>query len=235
MYGEYNSPFELTFDDISIILEECESGFTYTRTKGEDITKKNIMGDDISVYISPVEPLNIPMKLTSALLIELDEPIIVQPNIKRQMYLTFPLEIGFFLKKQVKQKPFDLFSVSKPKYTLYGDVKTGTICKYWKSDVYSSVPKTDLAREGVLELSVKNVFGDWIEVHHIAFNAYGMKIYFDEEGVSMRSKVFIKAENVSVTDFVDKPLRKGMQRGIEVFTKDRRPLIGTRFVMEAGL
>jgi len=235
MYGDYELPFQLSTDEFTLMTETSGDGFTYTRTVGEDIVSKQILTDTAKLNISPIEPLNLPMKLTSALQIELENAIVIKPQSKRKVYLTFPVELGVFLYAERSQKSIDIFSLKKPKYTLYGDVSTGTICKYWKSTVFPDIPETNILHEGVIELSIKNNSIDWIEIHKVVFNAYGMKIFYDEDLVAMRARMAIKAEDISVTDFINKPLKKGMKKALELYIKEKQPLKGTRFIMDGGL
>ncbi len=235
MYGDHELPFHLQNGDFSIKTEGSGDGFTYTRDVKEDIVSKHILTDTGVVNISPIEPLNLPMELTNALLIELDTSVIIKPRSKRKLFLSFPVEVGVSLPSNKGQKIVDIFSLVKPKYTLYGDVSTGKICKHHKSQVYPEIPKKNIYHEGIIELSVKNNSLDWVEVHNVVFNAFGMKIYYDDEIVGMKARMLIKTEDISFTDFVDKPLKKGMKKGVELYIKEKQHLKGNRFIMEGGL
>ncbi|MFO8109566.1 MAG: DUF432 domain-containing protein [Thermoplasmata archaeon] len=235
MYGDYDLPFELDNDQFSITAESSEDGFTYTRAIGDDILSKDILTDKATMNISPIEPLNLPMKLTSALLIEFEKGAVLKPQSKRRLFLTFPVELGVFLYGRKEEKTIDIFSLVKPKYTLYGDVSTGTICKYWKSEIHPGIPSVDNLYEGIIELVAINNSSEWVEVHKAVFNAYGMKIFYDEKLVAMRARMAIKAEDMSITDFISKPLRKGMKESFELYLREKLPLRGSRFIMEGGL
>ena len=235
MYGDYKIPFEVADDELSLSVKKESGGYTYTRQMGEDVVSKQILTDSANLNISPIEPLNLPMKLTSALLIELENTVVIKPQSTQHLFLTFPVELGVFLYAQKGKKNIDIFSLVKPKYTLYGDVSEGTICRYWKSSVHTGIPQVDKLREGVIELVIKNGSLEWIEMHRVVFNAYGMKIFYDRELVAMKARMSIRGEDTSVTDFKNTPIRKGMRKALEIYQKERQPLKGTKFMMEGGL
>ncbi len=236
MFGEHKIPFELSDENLSIEVEDLKGEYLYRRTVDEDIVEKTILSKrGAQMILSPVEPLNIPLKLTSALLIEFENTLLVEPSSKTKVYVTFPVEVGVFIKGGKSDMPMDCFTLTKPKYTLYGDVKTGTICKYWSSSAETKFPKVNKHLEGVLELQIINSHTDWVELHNVVFTAYGMKIYYNRSLAAMRGRINIKDDHIVSTDFIDKPLIKGMKKAMEVYTRGRQPLMGNRFIMEGDL
>ncbi|MFO7791886.1 MAG: DUF432 domain-containing protein [Candidatus Saliniplasma sp.] len=235
MYGEHKAPFEFERGALIISTEETEEGLNYHREYEDNIIDKTIFSKGKNIVINPIEPLNTPKVLTSTLLIEMDKPLVLEPNNKKRIYLTYPLEIGVFVKDKKQHKDIDIFTLVKNKYTLYGDVKTGTICKYWKSDLYTSKPSPDPLHLGVLELQLYNSADEWIEVTKSVFNAYGMVMFYDRELVYMRCQMKIVGENRFATQFLTKPLREDMKKSLEVFEKKLHHLKGVRFIMDGGM
>ncbi len=235
MYGEHKAPFEFEREPLIVSTEETEEGIDYHREYEENIIDKTIFSKEKDIIINPIEPLNTPKALTSALLIEMDKPLVLEPKNKKKVYLTYPLEIGVFVKGKKHYKDIDIFTLVKNKYTLYGDVKTGTICKYWKSELHTSEPSPDPLHEGVLELQLYNFAEEWIEVTKSVFNAYGMVMFYDDELVSMKGQMKIVGEEKSATRFLTEPLREGMKKSLEVFEKKVQHLKGAKFIMEGGI
>lgn len=234
MYGNHTVPTEIMKDDLRITLTGDRGYFTYHRELCDDIVEKNIMADKGNIVICPIEPLNLPKKLSSSLLIEFEKPIVIGPGYKKRVFLTFPVEIGVFIGEDRQTKPLDIFSFGKKKFTLYGDVKTGLICKYWKSNIYEKPPRPEPHYEGILELMLTNSSKKWVEVTKTVLNAYNMKMYYDSSRVSMRARMNIIGEDISETSFLDKPVGKGMKPSREVYTQVKQTLKGHKFIMEGG-
>ncbi|MFP4051498.1 MAG: DUF432 domain-containing protein [Thermoplasmata archaeon] len=236
MYGFHGADYEKSIDDLFLSIKQEDGKLKYHREIGDDSIDKKLLNSDSKLIINPIEPLNLPKNITSNLLIEFDNPIIIPPKKKDKIYSTFPIEIGVFIKGSKDNSPLDIFSLSKSKYTLYGDIKTGSICKYWKSSSYDDIPDVDPIREGILSLNLYNSYSDHVEIHKVVFSAYGMKIYYDENAVSMVSKMIIKSENISETNFINSGIYKNMNKSLEIYEQRLSPQIkGERFIMEGGL
>ncbi len=236
MFGYHEIPFKIEKDEV--LIETIKNGnfILYRRNSPENVEK--IISGGISGYpkivICPVEPVNIPKRVTNYLLIELEKPIVVAPDSSININLTFPIEIGVFTLAKKSVEVLDIFSLTKPKYALYGDPKDGVICKYWESKVVEGYEGFDPLKEGILELTITNNGDEWAEVKRVIFDAFSMKIYYSEDVVSMRAFMKIINPNVAETGFVKKPLKNGMRRSIELYTARKLP-ISEKFLMEWGL
>ncbi len=234
MYGEKRLPLDITRDGLQIRIEEEGKYWSYHRELEEETVEKKLLIDEDKIFISPVEPLNTPQELTSSLLIEFAEPVVIGPESKEKIYLTFPVEIGVFLPHGSVDEPLDIFTLAKNKYTLYGDLKTGPICKYWKSEVNRKVPDTDKLEEGVLQLYLVNNTERALEAHQTVFNAYGMKIFYSRSLVFMRGRMSIVSEDTSETMITKSPLNENMEAAREIY-RSKGPLRGEKFIMEGGI
>ncbi len=226
---------EVVKDELTISVSHTDGRLLYHREFGEDVVEKELLAGKGKILICPVEPMNLPKNITSSLLVEFEKPLVVEPRYKKRVFVTFPTEIGVFTGKGKSARYIDIFGLNKPKFTLYGDVKTGSICKYWKSEVYHKLPKMDPAYEGIMDLHISNLSKRWVEVTKVVFSAYGMKIYYDSGVVSMRASMIIQGEDHSETKFIDKPLRKGMKSSKEIYVHSIQPLKGQKFIMEGGI
>jgi|Deesub1362A_J573_1020465.scaffolds.fasta_scaffold00094_36 hypothetical protein len=235
IYGLHTLPFELKEKNITISVRSKDSGYIYIRETHDEKVEKLLFTKRNEIYLCPVEPVNLTKTITPFLLIELQKPLLVEPKTKNKVYIRFPIEIGAFFKIKGDYDNFDIFTFTKPKYTLYGDVRRGVVCKYYKSDVNTSIPKTDILKEGVIELRIENDSSEWVEVKKAVFNSFGMKIYYNDKLVSMIAKMKILNSSIAETGFSDAPLIKGMDKSVEIYTSRKITLSTAKFVMEAGV
>ena len=112
----------------------------------------------VSIFINPVEPLNTSKELTSNMLIEFEKSLLLAGGTIKTIFLTFPIEIGVFIsyKEITNLLLLDVFTQAKQKFTLYGSVSNGIICKRWKSVIYSTSHSPDPMREGIIESTLRN-------------------------------------------------------------------------------
>lgn len=189
-------------EGISISMKKAGEHWLYRRTFGSEEVEKLILGNDKHLLINPVEPLNTPKEITPNLLIDFEKPLLLGAGEKQQIFLTFPIEIGIFIseKNSKNLEILDVLSLVKQKFTLYGEVSNGVVCKYWKSSLYTASPTLDPLKEGVIELTLKNTSSEWAKVSKAVFNAYGMKLYYEGD-VLMRARMDILSKNAAETSF----------------------------------
>lgn len=235
MFGSYDIPFKIEQAGISLSVEKEGEHLVYRRECLDEKVEKILLISSAKFLLNPVEPLNKPKELTQYLFIELEKVLVVGPQITKMIFLRFPIEIGVYVRFDSNFERVDIFSLMKPKFTLYGDPRTGMICKYWRSAVYSAIPPVDPIQEGVVELSITNTEADCVEMTKAVFNAYGMKIYYSDKMVSMKAKMRIKGRDIAETDFEDSPLEPGMKKALEIYTLSKLSMTDTKFLMELGL
>ena len=236
MYQRYKIPFK--FDehkDISLSVDKEGDYFIYRRECLEEKREKALAINKGEIIINPIEPLTKPKELTPYFMIKLERGLMVEPKATKIIFLTFPIEIGVYISSGKDFTRFDTFSLAKAKYTLYGDPRQGLICKYWNSDIYPVVPVTDPLQEGIIELKVSNNRANWVEITQAVFNAYGMKIYYDNKKVAMKARMRIEGPSLAETEFIDSPLQSGMKKSLEIFMVKKLSLATAKFVMELGL
>ncbi len=238
MYGTYNIPLSVRENSISISIDRKDVGFQYLREAGEEKVEKSILAKDCSILINPVEPLYTPKDLTPYLLIEFGQKLMIEPKGSSRIYLKFPAEIGIFADKSGKSaKDFriiDIFSLDLGQYSLYGDIRTGILCKYYKSDVFMSLPIATPFLEGIMELTISNKSDRWAEVSRAVFNAYLMKIYYSKYKMGMKSSMVLIDKDIAETSFSDSPLEKGMKKAVEHYVSRGIIMTSSSFIMEWG-
>lgn len=202
MYGHYNPPFSVEQEGIVISVTKIGEQWIYRRTLGADNVEKIILGDEKRLIINPVEPLNTPKEITPNLLIEFEKILLLAAGAKRKIFLTFPIEIGVFIadKGDKNLQLLDVLSLVRQKFTLYGEVSNGVICKHWKSQIYSISPSPNPLQEGVIELTLRNASSDWASISKVVFSAYGMKLYYAGD-VFTRARMDILNKNTAETGF----------------------------------
>lgn len=235
MFGVYNIPFKIENEGFYISIEKDGKLNHYKRDYNGDTLEKDIFSDKSKILIHPVEPLNIPKEITSNFLIEFDKHLIVEPQGVEKIYLKFPIEIGIFISGKKDIEIVDILTLVTQKFALYGDPRNGVICKYWNSEIYSNIPAVNHLQEGVVELIVRNRTNRWVEVTKAVFNAYGMKIYFNQDLVSMKANIKILSEEIAETYFINSPVKTGMKKSMELYAVRKLLIPTTRFLMEWGI
>lgn len=238
MYGQHDIPLKISREGFLLYVARDDDRFMYRRQTGGEKIEKLILTDNFSLLINPIEPLNTPKELSHHLLIDFKNPVVVEPRGVKKIYIRFPVEIGVFISSRNGEKDFeviDIFSLSRQKFTLYGDMRNGILCKYWMSDLFTSVPSINPSVEGVIELNITNRTGVWAEVTKAVFDAHHMKIYYSDAIVGMSVSMVITGADVAEIDFVEMPIEKGMSKSLELYVSKRLPVLTTRFVMEWGL
>lgn len=235
MYGHYDIPLKIEEEGICLSVQKDGDNLVYKRDCLEEHVEKRLLATEGRVLLNPVEPLNKPKALSSYLLVEFERGLVVEPKGTRRIFLTFPIEIAAYISLDKDFEVIDIFTLARQKFALYGDPRNGVICKHWKSDVYAAIPSLNLLREGVMELTVANTNPQWVELTKAVFNAYGMKLYYSDTVASMKARVSLKTGSIGETDFVDSPLKDGMNKSLEIYTVRRLSITSTRFVMEFGL
>jgi hypothetical protein len=235
MYGQQKIPFRFQRDRLSFSMVKDREGCRYQRTHGEDRKEKHILARNDTMFISPVEPVNLPRGITDYLYVEFNPPVTLEPGMRSRIYVKFPVEFGVFMRAKGKFSTVDIVTLAPQKLAAYGEGKTAVLCKYHNSTVHTKLPRTDPLVEGILEIKIKNHAHSWIELNRAVLNALGMKLYYDEKTVSLRASMEIMSELVAETDIIDKPLRPGMKKAIELHSRGLMAIRPSKFVMEAGV
>ena len=236
MYGAYEYGFQLENDELFVSVEKKGGFLKYSRylKQKEESVEKILASDTGRIIVNPIEPINLPKEVTKYLEIEF-EPVVVEPDSHRKIYIKFPIEIGVFATTKKSINILDIFSLNNPKYSLYGPPYSGVICRWYKSEVFPDIPKTDMLKEGVIELHLHNLTGEWVEIKRVVFESYGMKIYYGDF-VSMVANMRILSKVVAETSFVNRPIKKGMKESLKLHTARRIPVVEKMgFLMEWGL
>jgi len=238
MFGVYGLDLNIEEKDIKIELSGKGAEKRYFRKVGNEEVEKKVYANKGEIIVSPVPPVNLPVNVSKHLMIELNKNIFIKPAAEQQLFVKFPLEIGVFLSDEKDIEPLDIFTKTNIKYTLYGAPEDGFVCRWWKSNIYDSIPEFDKFYEGVMKLKIKNSYNEWSEINKIVFNTLGMKIFYKDYAYCSANLEIIK-KSVGKTYFDEKI--KGMNEAVDLyFAKSRRlglsitKEIEKEFFMERG-
>jgi hypothetical protein len=234
MFGKVDLPFNYGSDRNSINIKLFKGGILYRRVTGSKEVEKRIYSSKARVWLSPVKPFNCPKMITSTLMVELGRTLVVPPKQVKTVFLRFPVEIAVIASREGKDKVIDVFTDNPPKYSMYGDIKEGVMCRYYGSDVYVKPPRTDANKEGLLEVRVKNSTSEWREVSMLVFEGILMKIYYSNTLVSGKAKANIIDDEKVETSFSSAPLKEDQKKAFEILTQKTFKRLLTKFTMEGG-
>ena len=233
-WSGYNLPMEISTPEVSLSVERIINGYRYCRDMGGEKIEKIILSNYGKLYLNPTEPLNTPKEITPYLLLEFNQPIIVDPKTSTSVFVTVPLETAcVFYINETDFTVVDIFTLTQPKFTLYGGISSGIVCKYWNTGVYFSIPPVDPRMIGVMKLNIRNSSSRWVEITKTVFSAYGMKLYYRCNLVSLKASMKIINEKTAETNFFDQPLEEGMKSSIQLFSQNKLSFV-TKMVMKEG-
>jgi hypothetical protein len=235
MFGQYDIPIRIEQEGITVSVQKEGENILFMREcLGESVEKILVAGSG-KLLLNPVEPVNKPKALALHLLIEFANTLQVEPKGTMNIFLTFPVEIAVFMPSNEEFEFIDAFTLARQKFTLYGDPINGVICKYWKSSIYTAEPSLNRIQEGIVGLTITNTTAGWVEVTKTVLNAYGIKIYYNDERVSMKASMKLKGGGSAETECMDEPLVEGMTKSLEIYTVRKLSVTKKKFIMEFGL
>ena len=236
IFGQIGIPATWSQGPLLLKTTYDEKTIRYCRKlEDETVEKKIVLKRETKFIINPVEPVNTPKPLTTHLLIELDHPVVIEPQSDCTLFLTCPVEFGVFINDRNKNRLIDVFSLEPQKYTLYGNPKDGVICRYWRSEVHLSLPAVSPYVNGVMELSIINDTPYWSEISRAVFDSYLMTLFYNDEMILMKGNMKIVDKEVAETGFENGLPGQGMEQSIELYSLSKLNIIKTVFVMEHGL
>ncbi|MDW7738524.1 MAG: DUF432 domain-containing protein [Bacillota bacterium] len=218
-WGPHKIPVAIELQGINLSIEKNKDGYLYNRKgAGEEIGKLLMTGKG-NFLLNPVEPFHKPAAVSTHLLVELSKPVVIEPRSSKKIFATYPLEIVALISQKGNIAcVVDTISMTKLKYTLYGGIKDGLVCRYWKSEFFIDIPAVNPLEMGILQLELVNSTGRWIEVNKTVLSAHGMKIYYNTRLVSVSAEMKISNDVTAETNFVDKPIKPGMTKAFEQFS-----------------
>jgi hypothetical protein len=243
VFGEYSPPHRFEREGLSLSLEMREGHYQYRRDLAGDRVEKAISVGLSRLLVHPVEPFYTGPEMACHLEIEFPA-LIIEPGATETIFLTFPVEIGVFVEGIRDTEVLDAFSLTPPKYSLYGSPRKGVIARYARSGRHREIPAVDGAREGVLKLTIRNTLAEWIRVSRVAMDSQEMHLYSSDFAGLMAVMRITGRESAEITG-IDRALKGGMSRAQDFFTARRILRLDTAprlmgmerkgFLMDGGL
>jgi hypothetical protein len=242
VFGEFSPPYRFERDGLSLSLEMMEGHYQYRRDLAGDRVEKAISVGLSRLLVHPVEPFHTGPETAGHL--ELEFPsLILEAGATETIFLTFPIEVGVFVEGIRETEILDVFSVNRPKYSLYGTPRRGVITRFARGGRHREIPAVDVAGEGVLKLTIRNMLSEWAKVSRVVMDSPEMHLYSSDFAGLVATMRITGREAAEVTG-VDRPLKGGMSRAHDLFTARRILRLGTSprfpgmerkgFLMEGG-
>ena len=233
MFGTYELDVHIEEGDIQLAVEGQGKKYRYYRRLGNDEVEKTIHTNKAKLIVCPVEPVNIPnVDVSEHLLVELATPVVIASGINDRFFLKFPIEIGVFLVDKKDVERIDIFTKTKPKFTLYGPPEKGIVCKWWSSELYHEEPQLDQLFEGIMRVDIKNNYYEWMEIHKVVFRAFDMNIYYNRHAY-MHAYLTIQKRILGETAFnTRKP--PNMHRAVDIYQAKGLKKLEKKYLMDWG-
>ncbi len=243
MFGEFTPPYRFEEDGLSLSLELTEGHYRYRRDLAGDRVEKSISAGMTRLLVHPVEPFSTGSETARYLEVEFPS-LVIEPGATETVYLTFPVEIGAFVEGIRNTELIDAFSLSHPKFSLYGTPRHGFITRFSRSGRNRDIPEVDGSREGVLKLAIRNSLQEWVDLSRVVLPGEEMHLY-SSGFAGLMAMMRITGRDKAEVWGVDRALMGGMTRAHDFFTAKRILRIDTSpripgmdrkgFVMESGL
>lgn len=215
-YGFYDidDSLDLTFPDTEIKIRKVgEKVFSYGRKDADENFIEKIIPaktDTLRIEVVPIRPLNFPAHRTSYVYLEFETPIFLYEGSSATVFVRCPIEIGVFYIHGENADSLDCFTCdpTNARFCLYGPPESGTLCKYYKSEIVESYDDSIPYVNGVLQVSLQNELPKGLSVGRIVFPISDNSIYYED------SKAII--------DSVTATLKKKLT--IEILDVDPKPI-----------
>jgi len=234
VFGRHSVPFRLEESGISIETRRDGNSTLYERVSPSERVEKRLGFTEGSLTINPVEPVNLPQEVTNAVEFHF-APIAVMPLSEIEVFLAFPIEIGVFSGIDDSFALIDVFSLAKPKYSLYGTPEKGIITRHVETGVFNEAPPVNPLEEGVLSLKIRNTGRDWVWVSRAVFESSSLRIFYGPPA-AMSAEMVVYSRLLGETWVNRTPPAKGMHEALRVYPT-RRSLIPEKpsYLMEYGV
>ncbi len=183
-----------------------------------------------SIYLYPLPPVNVPVRLFNHIYFKLENSIAIGPDEEVEGFIAMPVEVGVFASSE--GGVIDILSPKPPKYALYGSPEQGLIGRYVRTRFYKSRFDAD-SFTAVTPVVIANTTDNWVEVTKIVVPATRVRLYYRDSSVrAARINMSVTSQataTVSVTD-------KAPRGYVEVPPYRQEVALGLgRFTMEWGI
>jgi hypothetical protein len=128
----------------------------------------------VGVFPSPATQT--PKKISSHVYLKFTSPIVLDQQSSTEFYTAFPIEITVYRQSGEEELMLDAFSLSKPKYALYGSPEKGILCRFAIADIWSSREESKPVKykEALAHVVVKNDIDNIVSISKLVFPIDGV-------------------------------------------------------------
>ncbi|AJM92394.1 MULTISPECIES: DUF432 domain-containing protein [Nitrosopumilus] len=185
-YGSYEitDSLNLTFPGTEIKIRKVGNNvFSYARNDSEDNFVEKLIptkSEKLKIEITPIRPLNFPARRTNYVYLELETPIFLHEGSSAAVFVRCPIEIGVYYIHETHENSLDCFTCDSfnARFCLYGSPESGTLCKYYKSEIVESYEDSVPYVNGVLQISLNNHLQKGVSIGKIVFPISDNSIYY---------------------------------------------------------
>lgn len=233
-YGFFDFDFKFENEKFTLEFEKEFKSFKYTRSTSsanKKITRINYDELD-SIIIQPSEPLLLDFPKTH-LLIEFVHPLQLVPNSELFGFIEFPISISTIINVHQKNLALDIFHLNPVKFALYGNPHNGLICRYWKTEFFTTPFKPKLFETGLLEIEIQNLTSNLVNLTKLVFDFSHILIYYDDNQAKASSRAKIQSESYCETEFI-KPINiEGFKQTFDLIPT--KLLTSSKLIMSNGI
>jgi len=230
-----------------IVEKKSIDTFCYRRERSDEIIESKIFTANSATELSvtPLRPIHLHQQIARHVMVCINPSFSLPPRSEVSLTLTVPIEVGVLASVvETSDHLLDFFSISKPKYALYGPPESGFICRFHNSDLNNSAGSMPYA-EATAFVRFENPTSSWVSVHRIVMDAYMFDLYLKDDIVYLEdTKVIIDDEKTAQVLLNNKPPMPGLQEAPIVSDALKRFRLGLlertglgvkdRFLMEYG-
>lgn len=216
-YGKYKiEDTRIKIRDVTIEMEKLNGGALYKRVgPGNENKELVIRSTSGSLILNPIPAIFTPQKITDFICVHMNTPIVLEPNGNHSVYFSTPVEIGVFLIGKKDVEMVDVFTLEQAKYTLYGPIEKGVICRHHRSDVHAEDFDEDPFTRAVGLLHLRNKYKEWVTISKVVLDSMGMLLFLDENRVRIAdSYMEVTDKDLANTWMSERSPGEGFKRSI---------------------
>lgn len=152
-----------------VVFGSTGSAFRYRRYEGEVLASESLIVSDARethLGIFPNPPLRTPREVAKNVYIKFKSPVIVDHRSVAVLYSKIPIEIGVYRQHKDEELLIDVFSLSPPRYALYGTPEAGVVCRYIEADAVTEESALEVKQyeEAKVRIRITNDINNVIKI-----------------------------------------------------------------------
>lgn len=155
-----------------VVVSSAGPAFKYVRYEGDALASDSLIVTDARethLGIFPNPPLRTPREVAKNVFIKFKSPVIVDHRSVAVLYSKIPIEIGVYRQHKDEELLIDVFSLSPPRYALYGTPDSGVVCRYIEADAVTEESALEVKQyeEARVRIRVTNDINNVIKITKI--------------------------------------------------------------------